>query len=185
MENPEEWLTKWIDGELEGEELTAFQARLKSHPEWLEEKESARKLGLLLREGLETGEEIPYPDFFNYSVAKQIEEIDGPPAPVSPARRPLWRRRWLNWSIGWTASGVAALAALAVSAYLLVTANGNGNRSDVLSTYTPDPSIEARVVYSEKAHATVLMLDGLQEIPAEHDVRATPATVAFLDDLYR
>jgi hypothetical protein len=37
----------------------------------------------------------------------------------------------------------------------------------VLSTYTPNPGVQARTFHSEEAQATVLMLEGLDVMPAD------------------
>ena len=37
--------------------------------------------------------------------------------------------------------------------------------------YTPNPDIEAKTFYSDEAKATVLLLEGLAEIPAQQEIR--------------
>ena len=52
--------------------------------------------------------------------------------------------------------------------------------NEVAGVYVPIPDVTADVYVDDEAEATVIMLEGLDEVPAERDVK--PFSVAFLHD---
>ncbi len=73
--NPDETkLALWLDDELQGEELAAFEAWAGSQPEQIAARAEVRRWRELIAAALPAAEEPPYPDFFNSRVARAIRE---------------------------------------------------------------------------------------------------------------
>ena len=71
--NPDEAkLALWLDDELQGEELVAFEAWAASQPEQIAAREDVRRWRKLMASALPATEEPPYPEFFNGRVARAI-----------------------------------------------------------------------------------------------------------------
>lgn len=176
---PEEThLTRWIDGEISEEEA----ARLldDTHPDWRTEAEAASALGDRLRAAIPAEREMPYADFFNHQVRRRVEgDIFSDDAPVREVAAeketevadsfPLFQRlRWLS-ALGF----VLCVSAIAIMAMR----NAPNERSEVVSTYTPDPEISVETAYHPEAEATVIQLIGAPEIPDESGRTATAKAV--------
>lgn len=165
-------LSRWLDGEMDASERAVFEERLAADPVLQSAAESLRKLGESLRSEVPAPEEIPYPDFFNSQIQMRIAQMEEDPSssPVceSAARR---GRGWLSWLLPLTATAVVAM--LGLSHFMQDSESGvqaSGGASSVLSSYVPDPRIQARSFHSDEANATVLVLDGLTSIPADRKV---------------
>jgi len=65
-------------------------------------------------------------------------------------------------------AGTAALAVLGF--FLMNPATGDASESMIISSYTPNTHVQARTYHDSAADATVLMLDGLDAVPAERKV---------------
>ena len=174
--NPDETkLALWLDDELQGEELAAFEQWVAEHPEHLAAREESRRWRKFMRESVPAAEEPPYGEFFNARVQRAIR------TPVEesafPAARPrgLWRSLLMP---------IAACAGMAFT-FLL------GARSqrpavpeiDVAGApkaipvepilYTPERGVKAEWHHSSEASATVIVLNGLDAIPDETDFSKT------------
>src|SRR5258708_11105885 len=92
--NPfEEKFTAWVDGQLSGRELEAFERELEAHPEAAEEKADALRMRELLRRN-PTVPRLTTPDFFNPQLVQRItaetprsRERPAKPAFIWPFRR--------------------------------------------------------------------------------------------------
>ncbi|CAN5369255.1 hypothetical protein BH23VER1_BH23VER1_21960 [soil metagenome] len=165
----EEKITRWIDGALPETERIAFETELARDPQLRAEAEMATRIGESLRAGLRSpAEDIPAAEFFNAKLANTIRhgghhvEAAGSP----PRRTPVFGSPW-----------VVAAAACAVAAFSLFSRlSGDGGDQLRPMAYVPDPSVGASVYYDDAAGATVIMFDGLAEIPAEREVQ--PFSVA-------
>lgn len=156
-------ITRWIDGELDDAEVAELLA---AHPELRREKEAARKLGKLLREELETGEKIPFPDFFNRQIQRHIEE-EQELEERKKAYEGIPEAGFFSW---FTFTRNVAGAALLVLLGVLIGKAFFDSRvtgSEIVYTYAPDPAVNATQYYSKSANATVLELEGLAAIPAD------------------
>ncbi|MCB1078753.1 MAG: hypothetical protein KDM64_13115 [Verrucomicrobiae bacterium] len=162
MKSPqdEEQLTRWIDGEMPEEEARAFA---EAHPECVAERETALRIGDGLRSAFSEDRDIPYADFFSHQVRCRITEEEfgsgaAPEATEGPMTFPLFQRlRWLS-AFGF----VIAFGALVA----LVMNHQDSGRSEVVSTYTPAPGTSVTTAYDIEAHATVIRLDGIPDIPS-------------------
>lgn len=159
-------LIRWLDGEMTAAERSAFEKSLQNDPELAAEAESMRRLSESLKAHLPVEMPVPHADFFNSQVQVRIAQLD---ADEERARSRTSASGWLAWlRVPWLAA--AATAAFAVAAFLWSHQAASGSASTIASTYTPNPAISARVFTSADAQATVLMLDGLEEIPADKKI---------------
>lgn len=169
----EQRITRWIDGELDDGEVADL---LEAHPELADEKIEAGALGDLLRTELGPDREadVPYADFFSHRVHQRIAEgdlgedesdaSDGVGLREEAQILPLFTR--LRF-----AAGLAfVLMLVSIVGYAMFTSSPPAFGSEVVSTYTPDPSVTATTRYSSEAEATIIELDGLAEVPAEKEI---------------
>ena len=160
-------LIRWLDGEMTAAERVAFDARLKDDPELAKEAEEMRALSASLRTHLPAEMKVPHADFFNSQIQMRIAQMDMQEARQKPASIlesivALFRQPWM------AAAGVAAVAVAGF--FLLSPASTDTEHSLVLSSYTPGRGVEASTYHDAAADATVLMLDGLDEVPADRKI---------------
>ena len=174
-EQDEELMHRWIDNDLSEDERQALEARFADDPGLRDHAESLRQVGEFLRESSAAPEEPPSPDFFNSQLRQKIEaeEFGGAKEPAAPCRESS--PGWFRWfSVPWA----VAAAAVALTLFVLTrnaTDHGPGDGIDrtlVTSTYAPGSGVQAETFYSEEAGATVILLEGLQEIPDEQSLTA-------------
>jgi hypothetical protein len=156
-------LTRWLDGDMDATELAAFEAQLAVDPTLCEEATAMKELSTALQAEFPRIAEVPHADFFNSQIQERIAQLD------SDIRRSVERNAappfWLNWlRMPWLAG--AAIAAL-VAVIAITDNHREEHASTVLSTYAPNTAIKPRAFHSDAANATVLMLDGLENIPAD------------------
>ncbi len=170
MKHPSEEhnLIRWIDGEMNETERTAFEEHLKQDPALATEARQMRALSTILRAHLPAEMPVPHADFFNTQIEVRISQMA-----LDDARAKQTGTNWgaaLQWlRQPWFAlAGTAALAVLGF--FLLNPATGDASESLILSSYTPNTNVQARTYHDNDAEATVLMLDGLDAVPAERKV---------------
>lgn len=160
-------LIRWLDGEMTADERRAFEATLQNDPELAAEAESMRQLSESLKTHLPAEMPVPHADFFNSQIQVRIAqmELDDAREREKAAESTAGWLSWLRmpWLVG------AAAAAFAIAG-LVWTQNSSNGTSTIASTYTPNPSVHAQVFHSADAQATILMLDGLEPIPAEKKI---------------
>lgn len=165
--NPDEQLlARWLDGEMDADERASFDARLKTDSALRAEAESLQSLRAAFQEGFPRIAEVPHADFFNSQIQQRIAELRRDEGKAAPAAAGLsWFGLLRPWILG------AAAASCALIAVLQWPAASSGNVSTVvLSTYAPNTTVKTNTFHSNDANATVLMLDGLEAIPAEKKV---------------
>ena len=160
-------LIRWLDGEMTADERRAFEATLQNDPELAAEAESMRQLSESLKTHLPAEMPVPHADFFNSQIQVRIAQME-----LDDAREREKAAEstagWLSWlRMPWLAG--AAAAAFAIAGFVW-TQNSSKGTSTIASTYTPNPSVHAQVFHSADAQATVLMLDGLEPVPAEKKI---------------
>lgn len=170
MKHPSEEhdLIRWIDGEMNETESRAFETRLKSDPVLAKEAAEMRALSASLRTHLPAEMRVPHADFFNTQIGVRITQMALDEARARQAAPGLGSLlQWLRKP--WFA--VAGAAALAVLGFVVLNPeNGGASESMILSSYTPNTHVQARTYHDDAAEATVLMLDGLDAVPAERKV---------------
>jgi anti-sigma factor RsiW len=154
-------LIRWLDGEMNEAERSGFATRLEADPGLKAEVEMMQRLCADLRTHLPAEMPVPYPDFFNSQIQVRIaqEEI---------VQLPVARNSWHKWFRLPTL--LTATAAVAIAGYMIWQQAKPAGNSFVHSIYAPNPSVKAHTFHSDAAHATVLMLEGVEEIPADRQI---------------
>lgn len=167
--NPDEQqLARWLDGEMNADERASFEARLQSDPSLRGEADALLGLRDMLQTGFPKIAEVPHADFFNSQIQERIAQVRtgekkasaAPAAEAAPSLFGWLLRPWL------LAGAAAACVLLAVTQWQ----TGAGGNTVVLSTYAPNAAVKAATYHSTEANATVLMLDGLETMPAEKKI---------------
>lgn len=175
--NPDETkLALWLDDELAGEELAAFEAWVGDHPEHLAAREESRRWRRFMAAALPACEDPPYPEFFNSRIIREVcgEVRAGRPA---AADAPRWSWRSLLMPLAACAGMVLAFQ-LGVrsqrSAIPEIDVAGAPKAIPVEPVvYTPEQGVKAEWIQSREASATVIVLSGVSAIPDEMDFSKT------------
>lgn len=150
-------LLRWLDDEMTPLERERFAARLSVEPALRREAESLQALGRCLHDHLPREMAVPHADFFNSQIQVRLARE------TAGVQGRFGGGSWLAW---FRLPRLAVAAALVLLTIVLVRQPSGGD-SRVLATYTPDPGVHATTHFSEAAGATVLLLDGLEDMPAE------------------
>jgi hypothetical protein len=192
MKTFEERFTAWIDGELRGEELAAFEQELLRHEDAMSERANAVKLGALLREH-GAAPALTNEDFFNRSLMERIDS-ELPTIPVNHGETAGQRTWWGLPKLVWL--GAACLVASMIILPLIVPntrdqqavkpgieplpfgdfSTGDVYVAEVLEATSGDPVVSAVALHSDDNKMTVVWLDGLEYIPASNQI--TPSNRA-------
>ena len=157
-------LARWLDNELSPAERTRFEAMLAADPALREEAESMKQLGEALRANVKFERDVPHADFFNSQIQEAIAADQRAQARSKAAT--AGAASWLDWLR--SPLTLAGAAAVLVFGFFLL--RHEGPRTQILSLYAPNATVHVDVSYNDAANATVLMLDGLEAIPAERNV---------------
>ena len=158
----EQQLARWLDGEMTETERTGFEARMTTDAMLREEAEGLRGLREMLRAAIPQQSEVPHADFFNSQIQQRIAEMHPDESKSASPRGSIWQ--WIR--LPWLAAAAACIAAVLGFALW----SPSQLQTMVLSTYAPNPGVQAKTFHSNDANATVLMLDGLTAIPASQPV---------------
>ena len=163
-------LIRWLDGEMTDTEIAAFEARLKDDPMLSKEADVLRALSVDIRDHLPAEMRIPHADFFNSQIQVRIAQMD-----LDESRQKQTGNTSLADSFlarmrnPWFAT--AGAVALAVLGFVWMRPHTQDTaHSLILSSYTPSLGVEASTYHDNEADATVLMLDGLEEVPADRKI---------------
>lgn len=171
-------LLRWMDGEMNAAEKAAFEARLEATPELKAEAALMQRLSHDLRAHLPAEMPVPYADFFNSQIQVRLAQEENRQTAASGNGGGI-----LSWlRLPWLAPAAMA-AALALAALSLWQGQQGGTTGALVhSIYVPDASIQARSYHSSEAQATVLMLDGLEEMPADRKIVGFNLTRGEIDE---
>lgn len=162
-------LIRWLDGEMNDTELAAFEARLKDDPVLAKEAGELRALSAGIRDHLPAEMKVPHADFFNSQIQVRIE-MDMDESRQKQTGNASLADSLLAWlRQPWFAT--AGAVALAVLGFVWMRPHTQDTgHSLILSSYTPGLGVEASTYHDNDADVTVLMLDGLDEVPADHKI---------------
>lgn len=162
-------IVRYLDGMMDAAERADFEKALAADPALHAEVESLRSVTSLVKAHIPAERPVPHADFFNSQIQAEIsrDARQRAAAGESPGGILGWLR--MPWFV------TAAAAALALAGFLWMQPDGGLETTTVMSTYAPNPAIHTHVFHSEEANATVLMLDGLAEIPAEKPIHGVAA----------
>lgn len=175
--NPDETkLAMWLDDELTGEELAAFEAWAAGQPEHFAAREESRRWRHWMAAKLPATEEPPYPDFFNSRVARAIQSRT-PESPVASKSRFSWRSILMPLSACAGMVLAFVLGARTQPGVPEIDVTGAPRAIPVLPmVYTPENGVKAEWFKSSEAWATVIVLNGVQAIPDDTDFSKTAST---------
>jgi hypothetical protein len=169
MKTFEEKWTAWLDEQLSGQELEAFEASLPDLEAARAEKRDAKKLGSFLKEQLAT-QKLSNEEFFSHQlrerIARDTEEED------QPRTRSTW---WTVPRLVWC--GATALALFLLTTFVFLSQGQPGEQSEYLtqilnSRVDPgvNPNATISIFESNKTDnkVTVLWTEGLQSLPADY-----------------
>lgn len=159
-------LIRWLDGEMNAAERERFTARLDSDPALKAEAEMMQRMSLDLRAALPLEMPVPFGDFFNSQIQTRIQEETVQPF---ESRAPV-RASWLDWFRLPGFATISAVAAAVVIAGVMIMQQPSSGTSLVLSSYAPNQDVQVSSYHSTDAQATVLMLNGLEELPADRQI---------------
>jgi len=167
-------LSKWMAGELEGDQLAQVEAWADANPS--EAESEAGKFSLELSSVIPAEVEPPYPEFFNSKLQHEIEELERTAAtPVKPTGISLMQK--LRWLFAPAAAGAMALCFYAGTKVATpATSTGTTPVAEVskeAEIYVPNGGVTAAVFDSQEAE--VIVLDGLEPIPDSLDIVSAPA----------
>ncbi len=163
---PPDWM-RWLDTEMPAEERAAFEQQLAADPALRAEAESARQLSQMLKNGLPAEMPVPHADFFNSQIQVRLAQMESDERRAAPAPR----ASWIEWLRSPWLFGAAAAAMLAVLLLPRAAPPAPSVRDTlVMSIYAPNPKILVNSFHSHEADATVLLLEGLEDLPADRKI---------------
>jgi len=159
----EQELSRWLDGEMSAAEVSRFEARLQADPVMHAEAEAMKQLCFQVKTHFPRITDVPHADFFNSQIQERISEQDHPQQEkTSP---------WLRWLLRpWVILAGATALVLLAGLTVFQADPDSDTATTLLNTYAPDATIQTRTFHSNDANATVLELDGVEEIPADSNV---------------
>ena len=174
--NPAE-LTLWMDGELDGDDLARVESWAKDHPEYLAERAAVKAMQSEIRASIPASVEPPYPDFFNQRILRAIDD-DGSHASDRKASAGLTT---IASKFGKWLALPAAAAVMVVCFYMGTQVSQVAEPlapvvkvSAKPAIYMPDGNVRANIVSPEDNGATVIVLEGLEDIPDDFEIVGEP-----------
>jgi len=171
MKTFEENWTAWLDGQLTGPELQAFEASLPDKAAADAEKAHAKKLRDLLKREL-GAQLLTNEEFFNHQLRERIARENGE-ALRSDDRRARGAAWWTLPRMLWT--GTLSLAIFLVCTVLVMREKKPGEESQYLTQILNarvDPVVSPNATVSmfevKQDRVTVLWTEGLQSLPADY-----------------
>lgn len=155
-------LIRWLDDEMTDAERARFSARLDAEPALKSEAEFMQRMSADLRSQLPAEMPVPYGDFFNSQIQVRIAQED---RIAIPETRSSWRE-WFRLPTLITATAAVVMAGFMI----LQKSPAVTGDSFVHSIYVPNSSVQAHTFHSDEAQATVLMLDGVEAMPADRKI---------------
>lgn len=163
--DPNETLHRWLDGELSPAERTAFEVEMQRDPALKQEADIMKRIGESMRAHVPMDLPVPNADFFNSQIMDSISQMQRSEERAKAGGGSGFRLLDLfrsPWAL--------IAAAVVVVAGFVATQFNDGDKTQVVSLYAPDPSVKAQINYNAAAEATVMMLDGLEPMPADRPV---------------
>lgn len=170
MKTFEEKYTAWVDGNLPGGSVAAFEKELEGVSTASADRAEVHRLGALLRSH---GHAPPLnnAEFFSEEIFRRIRAQE--PLAAKSAATGWWR-----WSIPQLASTGAICLLIAFALFKMLVPSATPGKAapapyfaEVVDVWPADPSISATTVYSPQDNVTVLWLDGLDYLPASYSLQ--------------
>lgn len=170
QERKEELIVKWMDEALSPTEKEEFASLLEAEPELRDLKEGHGSMKAQLQEAFPADADVPYGDFFTSRLQRAIAEESAPALPKKESS--VWSQ-FLRWG------AAPAMAAALVVAFLAGTQIKQPEMAAPQFTfhpeiYTPSAGVSASYASLDQS-SSVILLDGLEEIPESLDLIAMSA----------
>ncbi|MFC4994477.1 hypothetical protein [Rubritalea tangerina] len=159
----------WLNGELEGNALREMEAWAEENADQLEKEMGWEGLSEELVEHVPADEEPPYAEFFNERVRHHAIELAASNEEVAE-KASLWAKfQWLF--------APAALAGMALCFFLGTRVEPKGQEVAAVldGVYTPVSGVSSEVIVA--GESTVIVLEGLEEIPESLDIVSGDSSV--------
>lgn len=173
----EAMLTLWIDGELNGDELARVESWAQDHPELLAERDAVRAMQSNIQANMPASVEPPYADFFNQRILQAIENEKAESAASVRSTGSQWMGSKFN---KWLALPAAA-AAMVMCFYMGTQVSHMPESVAPIAAvsaepaiYMPDGDVRANIFSSDDNGATVIVLEGLEDIPDDFEIVGEP-----------
>lgn len=174
--NPAE-LTLWMDGELTGDDLARVESWAKNNPEYLAEREAIQAMQSDIRSSIPASVEPPYADFFNQRILRAIEDERGDESEQKLAIGfAAIAGKFSKW-LALPAAAVAMLICFYMGTQVSLVPDPMAPVVKVSAKpaiYMPDGNVRANVVSPQNNGATVIVLEGLEDIPDDFDIVGEP-----------
>ena len=176
----EAMLTLWIDGELSGDELAQVELWAQDHPELLAERDAVRAMQSNIQANMPASVEPPYADFFNQRILQAIENEKA----ESAGRVRSTGSQWLGNKLSKWLALPAAAAAMVMCFYMGTQVSHMPDSVAPVAAvsavsvepaiYMPDGDVRANIFSSDDNGATVIVLEGLEDIPDDFEIVGEP-----------
>jgi hypothetical protein len=166
MKTPDthENLHRFVDDAMSDTERAAFLAEMEKNLVLAGEVAKLKTVSGLIKNHLKMERAVPNADFFNSQIMDRVAAEQR----AGERTRARSGASWLGWFFRpWALAGMTAAIALGVFAFNEIF---DSPKTEVVNTFTPDPSVKASSSYNKDADATILKLDGLAEMPDDHDL---------------
>lgn len=169
MNQPDEkCIRRWLDGELEGKELRAMESWAESHASELESQMGWKALGNEIKQVTPDSVEPPYPDFFNQKIKQSIISQQNEQTVAVKSAGLITKLRWLFAPLAVACMTLCFYAGTMVHQQPTPASTVSLPPEETQEVYTPMGGVSAHV--SESEIATVIVLDGLDQIPDSLDI---------------
>ena len=156
----EERYNRWIDGLLDPADERALREELARRGIPADEAEAVRLTGDRLRAGAPA---LDHPDVFREQILDRIRHERAADTSAPPSGVP-------RFGLAWSGLGLVALAVLGFVALIPKPWHGPREPTEIYSLWTEADRVSAVAVRTPDRSGSVVWLDGLDYLPASHDV---------------
>ena len=173
----EAMLTLWTDGELDGDELARVELWAQDHPELLVERDAVRAMQSSIQANMPASVEPPYADFFNLRILRAIENEKAESGVRVRSTGSQWMGSKFNKWLALPAAAAAMLMCFYMGTQVSPMPESLAPMAAVSAKpaiYMPDGDVRANIFSSDDNGATVIVLEGLEDIPDDFEIVGEP-----------
>ena len=173
----EAMLTLWTDGELNGDELARVELWAQDHPELLVERDAVRAMQSSIQANMPASVEPPYADFFNLRILRAIENEKAESGVRVRSTGSQWMGSKFNKWLALPAAAAAMLMCFYMGTQVSPMPESLAPMAAVSAKpaiYMPDGDVRANIFSSDDNGATVIVLEGLEDIPDDFEIVGEP-----------
>ena len=173
----EAMLTLWTDGELNGDELARVELWAQDHPELLVERDAVRAMQSSIQANMPASVEPPHADFFNLRILRAIENEKAESGVRVRSTGSQWMGSKFNKWLALPAAAAAMLMCFYMGTQVSPMPESLAPMAAVSAKpaiYMPDGDVRANIFSSDDNGATVIVLEGLEDIPDDFEIVGEP-----------